>query len=258
MIEKNFAYWAEMKWPELQTADSRKSILIIPVGSVEQHGPHLPLLTDTLIPQEIIKRLTGRIKANLIMGIPISITYAPESEIYPGTISLSGATLSLFVRDMLVSYMRHPFSLVVLLNGHMESYQFILEGMRLAAQQDLQSQTVMLINWWDLVSEQTIKMVLKDDWPGWEAEHAARVETSMALYLFPDLVNREHIPHQERFVRGPFRIYPLDPEDKPASGSFANAQGSSDDIGEEIVEEIIQRLASIIEGNPLSRKTQRE
>jgi len=104
----------------------------------------------------------------------------------------------------------------------------------------------MLINWWDLVSDHTIKEVFAEKWPGWEAEHAALTETSLALHLFPDLVERSAIPGEKTFIRGPFRLYPLDPDDKPASGSFASARGANQEIGRILTREILQGLAAII------------
>jgi creatinine amidohydrolase len=221
-------------------------VLLIPVGAIEQHGPHLPLATDTLLPEGIIEVAAESIHSQVLLGVPIYWTYAPESEIYPGTLSLSGTTLINMVADLLQSYRRHRLGLVALVNGHMESYGFLLEGIRLAVERDPQGSQVILINWWDLVQEETLKRVYPGGWPGWEAEHAALIETSMALHLFPRLVDHSAVPTVETYRKDPYRKYPLDDGDKPPTGSYANTQGSSAEIGRVLIEESAKQLATII------------
>jgi creatinine amidohydrolase len=253
MDNRTYLRWSETTWTKLQQAVARPgAVLAIPVGSIEQHGPHLPLATDTLVPAGILERLAQQFDGTLILGVPIYHTHAPESDAFPGTVNLAGATLSTVIADLLASYQRHPFDRIVLLNGHMESYQFILEGIRLSATGRPTGTRVLLINWWDLVSEATLKGIFQERWPGWEAEHAALVETSLALALFPQLVDTAVIPTDGKFQQRPYRAYPIDPSYKPASGSFASADGATAQIGEVILAEIVTRLHDLIRADQQS------
>ena len=151
------------------------------------------------------------------------------------------------IADVVESYQRHPFPLIVFLNGHMESYQFLLEGIRIAAGIKGERAKILLINWWDLVSEETLDNVFPGGWPGWEAEHAALIETSLMLTLYPEFVEKNKIPEAKTFHKKPYQIHPIDEDHKPPSGSFASPQGSTKEIGEAIAREILAELSKIIE-----------
>lgn len=76
------------------------------------------------------------------------------------------------------------------MNGHLESYSFLLEGIELATEGcgDVQ---VISVNWWDFIGDGLIGELFADRWPGWVAEHAALTETSIMLALHPELVKEE-------------------------------------------------------------------
>ena len=98
------------------TWESRPRIVILPVGSFEQHGPHLPYETDTLIAVEVARRLASRLNAALLPPIPYGVS--PEHMGFPGTITVDPINYCLLLRDIFHSLSTHGTELLVIVNGH--------------------------------------------------------------------------------------------------------------------------------------------
>ena len=108
---------AEMTRPEYE-ARVRDSVVIVPVCSTEQHGPHLPLGADAIQVTAIALRVAERLDAIVAPTIPYGYRSAPRSgggEIFPGTTSLTGETLTLVARDVLRALVRHGARRIVVL-----------------------------------------------------------------------------------------------------------------------------------------------
>ncbi|WP_158095919.1 creatininase family protein [Cloacibacillus sp. An23] len=243
--------WTDMTWIDINETRG-EMIALIPCGSVEQHGPHLPTGTDLYIAQGIADKLAGAglpcPAERLVMTPPFFHTYAKESDAWPGTLNLDGATLALAVRDVAEGLFRQGIKNIVLLNGHMESYAFIMEGLQLATG-DKSGVKAISVNWWDFISDGLIDKLFGDKWPGWVAEHAALTETSIMLYLRPELVRMELSEAGVIPAPLPYKIFPQKKETLPPSGMFARADGASADIGKILVDEVVNKLAPIIEEN---------
>src|SRR5215204_487335 len=99
----------ELTWPDY-VARVGEAILILPVGSTEQHGPHLPLGTDSIQVEHAAILVAEQLGAIVAPTINYGYRSAPKSgggEIFPGTTSLSGATMIGLVRDILKAFIRH-------------------------------------------------------------------------------------------------------------------------------------------------------
>jgi creatinine amidohydrolase len=103
-------------WKVAQYIASGKDTVIIPVGSCEQHGPHIPLGTDTFITQETAVRI-GRLLGAIVAPI-INVGVSDQHLSWPGTISLRGETIQLIIRDYLESLIPHGFKTFVLFFFH--------------------------------------------------------------------------------------------------------------------------------------------
>ena len=106
----------DMSWPEIAQVLERTNVVLIPCGATEQHGPHLPLGVDTFVPMYAAEEIGRR------AGVPVAppVWFAPcEWHMgFPGTISISPATLISLLGDICRSLRRHGFRNFVLLNGH--------------------------------------------------------------------------------------------------------------------------------------------
>jgi len=105
---------ADLRWPDL-SADAHRTVLAVPLGATEQHGPHLPLDTDTAIATELCRRLAARIP-NIIVAPAIPYGSSGEHTGFPGTLSIGAAALEFLVVELVRS--ADAFAGTVLVNGH--------------------------------------------------------------------------------------------------------------------------------------------
>ena len=241
----------EMTWPEIGAKIKEKAPLIYIVGSVEQHGPHLPVNTDTAIPYEIAKRVAE--KTGAVVAPPLAYGYRskPKSgggEAFCGTISLSGMTVIQMVRDTLKAYINKGFEKIFVLHWHIENVEFVNEGINLALEETegKQRKIVMVDNPNGLVDEKILEDLFQGDFPGWEREHAAIFETSMMLALRPELVREELIGDDESKKFLPYDIMPPPADLVPESGVLWHASKANREKGIQAAESMVEALADII------------
>ena len=149
-------------WPEVP----RNACVVIPVGSFEQHGPHLPLDTDTQIASHLCAQATTVVD-NVVVAPPLSITASGEHAGFPGTISIGTEAFAAVIVELVRSC--DWATGVILVHGH---------GGNLAAVQRataiLNSEQRNIASWWPHI-------------PGADA-HAGHTETSLMLAINPNLV----------------------------------------------------------------------
>ena len=106
----------ELTWPRAAAAFSETKTVIIPTGSIEQHGPHLPVGTDYLIAQAIARRV-GEISP-VIVAPAIPIGYADYHADFPGTLSLTEKTLMEVYQEICDYFVSYGVTHIVFINGH--------------------------------------------------------------------------------------------------------------------------------------------
>lgn len=179
--------WQELRRSEFQKAVEADAIIVIPVGSTEQHGNHLPLNTDTNCCFTIAQRAAQSIEEFPVLVLPPVWTgYSPHHMAYPGTITLKYHTFVELLTQVAACVHAHGFKKILLLNGH-GGNAAIVATMRakLAAEEGM---SMVSYNYWDMppVPEE-MKAVSGSD-KGFVG-HAAEIETSLQLYLQPELVD---------------------------------------------------------------------
>ena len=110
-------------WKEAREAFDRGVVVILPVGSTEAHGPHLPLATDVIISEEMARRAASKLAAREIDTLvlpPVAYSVTEFSSDFPGTISIKKATAAALISDVCVSLYRQGARLVVIANSHLE------------------------------------------------------------------------------------------------------------------------------------------
>lgn len=112
-------YLHENKWEDIKDYLSEKTTIILPIGSVEQHGKHLPLGTDSILSQDIALDLAK--ETDTLIASPIWYGWAPHHMAYPGTVTLRPETLTQLVEDVLNSLIYHGFKKIIIVNGHREA-----------------------------------------------------------------------------------------------------------------------------------------
>jgi creatinine amidohydrolase len=172
---------AELSSPELRALLSETDEVIIPVGATEQHGPHLPLCTDSINIQAVAED-AARIERVLVA--PTVVYGVSDNHLaFSGTISVRPQTLSALLVDVGTSLLRHGFRRLLLLNGHGGNY----DAMSIAANKLRKSHPDALIALTDVVSfiydgyEPASKIIY----------HADEGETAHTLAVAPDLVRMD-------------------------------------------------------------------
>lgn len=156
------------------------TIAVLPVGSFEQHGDHLPLTTDTIIACVIAQRLAATY--DLLLLSPITMSASHEHESFPGTVSISATTLSAYIDDIRASLARSGITQLVIVNGHGGNY--VLSNV--AAQANVDGRNVVLYpgrtDWEQARSHSGMVSNAHEDM------HGGELETSILLHVCPELV----------------------------------------------------------------------
>jgi len=173
--------WDLLKWVRLSKSRLEVSphVIFFPIGSVEQHGPHLPLGLDYLIADEVSGRACQRLQTRGILALklpPLPFGMSSMWEAYPGTITLSSKTLYSVVKDVLGSLWRTGVKLVVIVNGHAGNADLLRVVARDSAE-EFNGLTIAVVTVWEIVGD-VIKEIFKTPF-----FHADEVETSVALAL---------------------------------------------------------------------------
>ncbi len=171
----------ENSWKELdELRQNAKNVVIIPVGSTEQHGHHLPLGTDTMVAMMLAEDAAKQTKT--VVAPPLWFGWSPHHMVLPGTITLRPEVLIEVLYDVIQSLKDHGFEKFIVINGH----------------------RIVNIPWMQLTAERAqrqlgVKVVLFD--PAYMSKeivakieygpvgHSEEIETSHMLYKHPELVN---------------------------------------------------------------------
>jgi creatinine amidohydrolase len=158
----------------------KAGVAVLPIGSFEQHGAFLPLVTDTVIACTIAREIAAAYPVHLLP--PLTISCSHEHEAWPGTVSISAATLHAVVRDIAESLRRSGVDALILVNGHGGNYV-----LRNVVQESVGTGTRMALfpgsaDWDTARTEAGIQTPAHSDM------HAGEVETSILLHAHPELV----------------------------------------------------------------------
>lgn len=118
---------AALTWEEISEAASSGAVALLPVGSTEAHGPHLPLDTDVRIAEEVAKRAQGklaRLGAPAVIFPSLAYGVTEFAAAFPGTVGIRAETLRGLVADVCSSLLGQGFGKVVLVNHHLEPAHF--------------------------------------------------------------------------------------------------------------------------------------
>jgi len=173
--------------------DVQADIAVLGIGAIEQHGSHLPVGTDWMIARELSRRVARVLNATLLPAIPVSMSECHGS--LGGTIWLKPATLSAVVRDITCSLQLQRFRYLLIVNCH--GGNFILEPTIQELNRTYPDIQVVLAdeNWPTLAGGKPIFECPDTD------IHAGEIETSLMLYLFPDLVKGERTDYVPPYGR---------------------------------------------------------
>lgn len=197
MTEEKALALADLTWKDVEKLDGSQFLVIWPVAALEQHGPHLPLGTDSLVLDAVTRQVRVELGKDFKCIFLPQLWYgkSPEHLQFPGTVSLKIRTLISIVEDIVASLSRHQLKNFVFLNGHGGNATLLNSvSYDLSFAYDVEIYHVNL--WGDDFFDEEIDRLFPS-LSGTEV-HAATVETSLLMHLAPDLV--KEIPQFEQFT----------------------------------------------------------
>lgn len=246
-------FMADLSWPEFEARISEGAPVFLPVGATEQHGPHLPLGVDVVLPTAVCERVAQLVGGLVAPAIPYGFKSQPRcggGQQFPGTTSLDAQTLSLVVRDVVRDLGAHGVRRIVVCNGHVENQWPIIEGIDLALRElrrdGIDTMTIMRLEYWDFVRRETLDRLFPEGFPGIDLEHASLLETSLMLLVRPELVDMRKVPCDGPAAFPSYDVTPLRPGLVPASGVLAVAQGASAEKGGWLMEDHVALIARAV------------
>ena len=244
---------AELSWPEFKEKVAANLPVILPLGATEQHGPHLPLNVDVVIPAGVAERVAREIGGIVAPTIPYGYKSQPRSgggQAFPGTTSLDAQTFVLVLRDIIRNLGEHGVRRLVVLNGHYENMWPSMEGVDLGLRElrrdGIGDMQLLRLEYWDFVRRSTLDRLFPEGFPGTELEHASLLESSLMLLLRPDLVVMDKVPSDGPAKFPTYDKRPLPQGFVPASGVLAVAQGASAEKGGWLMDDHVALIAAAI------------
>ncbi|MGC8619454.1 MAG: creatininase family protein [Thermoplasmata archaeon] len=230
-------YWHDLTFKEIEEKINDKLLVILPIGSVEEHGYHLPLNSDSAqaiyVSEEIAK------KCNSLILPPIYYGYT-ELKDYKGTISIRYSTLYNLVFDILSKVVDDGVKNILIISGHASSIH--MAAIRDAANEIVEKEPVkiMFLSDYDIAYELRSKLVPGND------SHAGIIETSRMMAIRPDLVKKDF-----KFTyngKGKFMVISNYSSIYP-EGTLSDPNGSSPELGRKINEYVVEKLWEMVKEN---------
>lgn len=253
-MSHNTVFAAELSWPDYDALVRDGSVpILLPIGSMEQHGHHMPMNVDVLLPVEFARRVAERTGA--LVAPPFTYGYKSHQKSgggnhLPGTTSLDGATLVSALRDVIKEFARHGVRRICLVNGHFENSWFIIEGIDLALRElkwgGIHDMKIVVLSYWDFVDKTTIAKLYPNGFAGWDLEHGGVLETSLMLALYPHQVRLERAVDHAPASFPPYDVYPPKPEWTPVSGTLSSPKEASAEKGEILLQVCVDGIVGAL------------
>jgi creatinine amidohydrolase len=239
----------EMTWPEVGEAAAAGLPVVLAVGSTEQHGPHLPLATDTLLPVGVANEAARLVP--LVIAPPIrfgarSRALSGGGESFPGTLSLRGTTLIATLVEVLDALARAGFRKICVQNWHYENAGFLWAACDLVSPRQPDVRMLLLENPMPAFSDAELAALFPNGFPGWDVEHASIMETAMMMVFHPELVLHDRIVDDEAERHPTWDVVPAPSAFVPKSGVLWHPSEATLEIGRRFVEAAAQRLAEAL------------
>ncbi len=210
--KKPSLWFDEMSMKEVEKAAKTGKTIIFPIGSVEEHGEHLPLSTDSIQPEFVALEVAKRTKCLVAPTLKYGVCNSTRG--FPGTISITFDALYKIVKDILEEFIRNGFRRILVLSGH--AGQSHMAALRLAAQeviwknenQNLERRVRIIV-----CSDYDFAYELKGKHFSDKDGHAGTIETSRIMAIRPHLVKakgRTSFPQMPRFeiLAHPEKLFP--------------------------------------------------
>ena len=227
-----------ISWKEANDYFKNNDIVILPIGSTEQHGPHNPLGTDFLIAEELAKELSKRTNLLVLPTVPYGVSFHHSN--FPGTISIDEEIFTQYVYNIVKSLKKDGINKIFIINGHGGNYYPLLRVSRLARME--LNMIVYIFQWWTALAGK-ISIFSKE-----EEGHAGAMETSLIAYFKPGMVNMLNCEDEESVMKeiNEASRYVFTDE-ITSNGVFGKSCSASREKGLIVMEKAIEMLLHMVE-----------
>jgi creatinine amidohydrolase len=240
--------WRKLRADQLRDLARQDAIVILPVASLEQHGPHLPVEVDSMLGESVAARTAAKVaeKGQAVVVLPVLWTGLSEHHMsFGGTVTLDNATFAALVEGVVRSVLRHGFKRIVLLNAHGGN-----ENALRAITDDLTPKLgvpIVQFTYWYAAAVAIAKILETQG----GLQHACEAETAMMMAVRPDLVAVDRIPLAKSNTTpdvgdvvggGVYRWRAIG--SRSGSGVIGNPEAASAEKGERLFDAISTALAT--------------
>ena len=240
--------WSSLRAPQLRALAECGATVIMPVGSVEQHGPHLPVKVDSLLAGEVARRAARRLsdRVPVVVAPTVWMGLAEHHMTLGGTFTLDLVTYRSLLRCLCRSIDRHGFPRIFILNGHGGNVA-ALGAITGDLAGELTAKVATATYWHLLETKERFREILEHQD---NVRHAGEAESSMLLALAPELVDRDAM----RSTEGPMGGIVRDSgayayrhiSDMSPSGVVGKPRSASADKGERLLDAAAEAVANAI------------
>jgi len=239
-------YLGDVAWPDLEDYCATESLALIPLGSTEQHGPHLPEATDHLIAEALARETADR--TGHLCTPTINIGVSGHHRQFHGTMWVEPSVFRDYVESLTRNLTTHGIDRVIYVNAHGGNVPHLREvGSRLR-----NDETAYAIEWmWDESIPELVDELFEQNGP-----HGGPKETAMIQYLNPELVHEDRLAEARdggvlRLEDADLRKHGsrtfYDAADNTENGVFGNQTDATATKGEQLFEAATDQLAQLAE-----------
>jgi creatinine amidohydrolase len=178
----------ELTVPQVEALDRNGTVLILPLGSVEQHGRHMPLGTDTILASSLALSAADRRPGRIVVLPPPWYGFSPHHMAFAGTLTLQASTIIAMVEDVVSGLVAHGFRRILLLNGH-GGNAGVMDVLASTLGHRFHSKARIAALTYFQLARQAIASIRESRAGG--MGHACEFETAMMLHLRPEIVAME-------------------------------------------------------------------
>lgn len=234
--------WADLAWPEVGAVfDANPSdVGLLPVGATEQHGPHLPSGTDTILATAICEAVSVRTQAMVLPPIALGCSYGHGRHL-PSTLSLTPEGLAAVVRQTIEWASLSGLRRFLIVNAHFGNHASLMvatDHLRLE-RPDLR---VGVVGWWSADPEVAAETAADGD-----DIHANRTETSLMLAVAPELVSMERLPSSDDPDRTTDLVFRYTATSLSTNGVTGRPSEASRDLGRRLMDRTVLAIAAMVE-----------
>jgi creatinine amidohydrolase len=234
---------SDLTWQEYKRRVAT-SLLVLPVGAVHAHGPHLPLNTDTLIAEYLADRIAGRSNALVLPQVHYGVRSDPIrlGGEFPGNMDVGAATFIDYIADIMTTAYRDGARSFLILSSTYSNGPFVKASMQRFID-SAPGARVMIASWWDVVTEETRNAIAAESGvPRSEDHHAGLVETSLVMYAAPGAVRMDLLGDDTSARRTRYAVLPMPAELATQTGTVFRARLATPEIGRRVMEEVVEGL----------------